>query len=194
MKITQLGLPAYDLNKEPDFNVIGLQIEAKIGESFPKQCLGMRGISLADHPGKSAEDMQYLILKHGTDRYDPNRKGVHHEMDEKFGIELHIVPIKYDGEFLCPHYQGKAREGLSVIGSFLEDFYLGAKIDRGYPLRIDLLLFYELDKLEVVQMKWLKGRAVHTKLYLAPRDSSCFRFKEPEKKQEALVGLIHLGK
>ena len=192
MKLLQLALPDYQLKNEPDFHSIGLKVEEKIGEEFPNQWLAMRGISLADHEGKSAADLQALILEHGTDRYDPHRKGVHHEMDEKFGIELHAIALKHEDSFICPHYQEKAKEGFSALGGFFEDFNQGAILDRGYALRINFLLFYELDQLEVAPMKWTEHGPSFTRLYIEPMHASCFRFKDSAKKREALLGLLHL--
>ncbi|MEL6250661.1 MAG: hypothetical protein AAFR87_01515 [Bacteroidota bacterium] len=194
MKITHLALPAYSLEKEPDFQLIGSQIEAKIGEEFSNQYLAMRGISLKDHPGKSPKELESLILKYGTDRYDPNRKGVQHEIDEEYGIELHAVSLRYDQEFFCHHYQHKYREGHKGLAGFLEDFYHGAKIGRKDPLRIDLLLFYDLNKLEAAPMRWSNGWPVKTHRYINPIHATDFRFKDTDRKQEALVGLLHLGK
>jgi len=194
MKIIQLSLPEYHVQDESDFNAIGFQVEEKIGEEFPNKWLAMRGISLADHPGKSADELEQLILEYGTDRYDPDRKGVHHEMDEKFGIELHAVAIKYEESFYCPHYRSKSREGLSALGGFFEDFYHGARLDRGYSLRIDFLLIYDLNKLEVAPMKWTEHGPRFTRLHIEAFEASCFRFKETSRKQEALIGLLHLGK
>lgn len=193
MKKLALSLPDYKLDTGVDLNLIGLKIEEKIGQELPHIWMAMRAISLSDHVGKSMQEVQDLIRAHGTDRYDLHRKGVHHEMDKEFGIELHAIAVKHEKHFVCPHYQKKGKEEISAVGAFLQDFYHGAIIDRAYPLRIDLLLFYQLDLLLPAPIKWGEKGAVFSKEKLDPKLSSCFRFKHPEKKQQALMGLLELA-
>ena len=192
MKELQIALAEYKLDPNIDFNKMGFRLEEKIAQMFPQKWMAMRGISLQDHPEKNIDEIKALIRRHGTDRYDPYRKGVHHEMDEEFGIELHALAVKFEKAFLCPHYQKEGKKGLSSMGAFLQDFYHAAIEDRGYPLRIDLLLFYKLDLLIPAPMKWGEDGPIFTDESLNPKLCSCFQFKYPKEKPKALIGLLEL--
>ena len=56
------------------------------------------------------------------------------------------------------------------------DFFESAYSERGYHLRIDILMAYDLDQLVPV-----------------PEDASMtFVFKHPERKREALLGIVNV--
>ena len=56
------------------------------------------------------------------------------------------------------------------------DFYESAYAERGYSLRLDLLIVYDLNHLEAVPEDDPKGYA----------------FKYPDRKKDALLGIIHI--
>jgi len=58
-------------------------------------------------------------------------------------------------------------------------FYEGTLADRGYSIRLDILMLYDLDQLQPVYDQ-------------VPEESYEFAFKHPERKHEALVGLIKI--
>ncbi len=143
-------------------------------------------LGLVGEAGEVAEK----IKKIGTDRYDPLRKGVHHHLDKEFGIEIHAVPMIYENEMICPHYSGERRKTGSAIGELLNDCDSGAVVDRGYALRIDLLMFYDLEQLIPAPLTWTDKGPTHTDNPISPQQSSAFRFKTPSDKRSALLGII----
>ncbi len=60
------------------------------------------------------------------------------------------------------------------------DFFEGTLADRGYSIRLDILMLYDLHQLQPV---------VHD---LAPEVCYEFSFKHPDRKQEALLGVIRI--
>src|SRR5581483_5693216 len=98
-------------------------------------CVGLR-----DHSAMTLDELVDTIAKTGTDKYDDTRQGVADHMVPKqyrdrqwfYGEEVHIdVPEK-----------------MNKMGEIIEDFYDGAIGDRGYPIRVDVVMVYERDALE----------------------------------------------
>ncbi len=190
MKVFRVKMPEYNLEQSPDYSKIGAKLDDILAINFPGKWLAVRGVSLQDHPGKSLTWLAEKIKKIGTDRYDPLRKGVHHHLDKEFGIEIHAVPMIYENEMICPHYSGERRKTGSAIGELLNDCDSGAVVDRGYALRIDLLMFYDLEQLIPAPLTWTDKGPTHTDNPISPQQSSAFRFKTPSDKRSALLGII----
>lgn len=190
--IHSITLPEYTLDSKPEFYLIGSKLDAFIKENFPNQWLAVRGISLRDHPNQAMDDLVATIIQSGTDRYDPDRKGVHGDIDEQFGIELHATPmISRDGDLFCPHYSNRLETG-SVFGDFLLDCYEGTKVDRGYPLRLDIVMVYDLTMLEPAPMIWKENGPVSHGDPINPQETTVFKFKYPDEKPKALLGIIKI--
>lgn len=190
--IHSIALPEYALDPEPYFYAVGTKLDTFIKENFPNQWIAVRAISLQDHPNQTMDDLVNKIIKLGTDRYDPARKGVHHDIDEQFGIELHATPmIVRDSDLFCPHYSNRLETG-SVFGDFLLDCYEGAKVDRGYPLRLDIMMVYDLTMLESAPMIWKGSDPVLCEDLINPEDTTVFKFKYPDEKPKALLGVIKI--
>lgn len=191
--IYEIAIPDYRLELALNFSVIGAKLDELLKQQFPDRWIAVRGISLHDHPGRSADELVELIREHGTDRYDPQRKGVHHSMDSEFGIDLHAIPMfAHDGMIECPHYSGERLSTGSPMGEALLDLYEGAKVDRGYPLRIDLILIYDLEQLQAAPMVWTEAGPQRSTHVIATQSSTVFCFKNPEEKSKALLGVIKI--
>ena len=172
-----LSLPDYTIDRVPDYVTIGRRLDRYIETQFPGRRIALRGISLTDHPGKTLDELAAIILKIGTDRYDPQRRGIHHDYYAPFKIDLHAVPCVV-ADRLRGLDEGDYAAAPSVMAEFIEDAYASALAERGYALRIDLLLIYDLDQLEPV--------------FIDGAHSLAFRFRRPEQKQAALLGLISI--
>jgi len=190
--IYNLTLPEYRLDKKPDYNSIGKKIDNIIRKYFPNKWIAIRGIGLQDHAGKSAEEMIDIIKKNGADKYDSKVKSPFFEMDKKFKIDFHATPMFFGNDTRCPHYNKKFGKLKSVFAEILKDFYEGAVIDRGYSVRLDILMVYDLNKLNAAPMKWGQDGPILTKEKILPKDTLCFQFKNKNKKTEALLGFIVL--
>src|SRR3989344_3911632 len=139
-KIITISIPEYTLDTQPDYSVVGAKIDKSLSENFVGSYL-LRALSIIDHPKYTLDEFADIILKTGTDKYDPNRKGVAHDEFEPYKPDIQA------GEVVI-----KDRK---IVGeSFSEDvrrFYENTLLDRGYRLRIDLIVLY--DPMELVQAK-----------------------------------------
>ncbi len=178
MKIVEVSIPEYSLDAQPDYAAVGSKIDKVVEESFEGKSL-VRALSIADHPQYKLEGLVDIILKTGTDKYDPSRKGVAHEEFEPYKPDLQAGEIVVEGGKL----QGE---------SFSEDvrrFYENTLLDRGYRVRIDLLVFYDPNQMVRAEKVDTTKPSVdpHLEEYL-------WRFKNPENKPEAIVGILKILK
>lgn len=173
--VYSLSLPEYTIDTRPDYADLGPQIDCFIERHFPGCRMALRGIYLGDHPHFSRAELVATILERGTDRYDPNRKSIHHDWYEQRGVEVHAVACEVTDKL-----RGLGDEDYiaapSFSGEFIADFYESALAERGYSLRLDLLIVYDLDHLVAV-----------------PEGASMsFAFKHPDRKREALMAIVNI--
>jgi hypothetical protein len=175
-KIISISIPEYTIETQPNYITIGQKIDNAVGQNFDGGFLS-RCLSLADHPQYNLDQFADIIVNTGTDKYDPNRKGVAHEEFEPYNADLQASEVNIEN--------GK------IIGeSFGEDikrFYENAIIDRGYRLRIDLIVLYDpkqMVKAEKID-KSKPGVSPNLEQYL-------WRFKNPDQKALAVKGLIKI--
>jgi hypothetical protein len=131
-KIITITLPEYSIDEQPDYEAVGSKIDQAIVENFNGTYLA-RGLSRIDHPQYTIDQLVDIIVTTGTDKYDPNRKGVAHE---------EFAPYKPD----LQAWEIVTQNGKLLGESFSEDvrrFYENTLIDRGYRLRIDLIVLYD---------------------------------------------------
>ncbi|MFA5047839.1 MAG: hypothetical protein WC516_02230 [Patescibacteria group bacterium] len=177
-KIIAIDLPEYNIDAQPDYKVIGDKIDKAVAENFEGSFL-VRELSMADHPQLNVDELAEIIVKTGTDKYDPNRKGVSHEEFEPYQADLQAGQVVVEN-------------GRINGESFAEDvkrFYENALLDRGYRLRIDLVVLYNPDKL--VQAEKIDKTKPSTKPQL---EKYLWRFKNPNNKQQAVIGIIKVLK
>lgn len=176
--IHSISIPEYSIDTQPDYAVVGSKIDQVIAENFEGTFLA-RELSVADHPQYTIDELADIILKTGTDKYDPSRKGVAHEEFEPYRPDIQAGEITI-------------KDGKIVGESFGEDirrFYENALVDRGYRLRIDLIVLY--DPAQMVRAEKLDdskpGVDPHLEQYL-------WRFKDSENKPKAVKGIIKILK
>jgi hypothetical protein len=137
------------------------------------------------------ESLAATIQELGTDKYDPKRKGVHEDFYQPFTIDLFAEPcvVSERLRFLRQKKQAANEAGDSVMAGITRIFYKGALADRGYSIRLDVLTIYDLDQLEPVPMQWTPDGPIPSDP--PPREESCdFTFATPDRKQQALLGII----
>lgn len=168
--ILTISLPEYKPNEKPDLLKIGPKLDSLLTEHFQSKSVVIRCISTQDHPGKTLGELADIVLKTGTDKYDINRRGVGYNVGSDQGkhIDFFGTPAK-----ITEHADIFTLE-------LLNDFYHGAQGDRGYHLRIDLVMIYDPKKLTIVEH--LYGEDVE--------ESDGFVFKNPDHKADALLGII----
>ena len=175
-KIVTISIPEYNLDNQLDYKKIGAKIDKVFEDNFEGRFL-VRELSITDHPQFSLDGLVDIILKTGTDKYDPSRKGVAHEEFEPYKPDLQA------GEVII-------KDGKIIGESFSEDirrFYENALLDRGYRLRIDLIVIYNPE--QMVQAKKID----HTKPSIESHlEQYLWRFKDSEDKPRAIVGVIKI--
>lgn len=173
-KVITISLPEYSIDTKPNYSAIGSRIDKAIQENFEGTFL-VRALSITDHPQYTLSQLADIILNSGTDKYDPERIGVAHEEFEPYHADLQA------GEVVVENGQLKGESFSEQIRLFYEN----TLIDRGYRLRIDLLVFYDpnqMVKAEKIDSK-KPGVELHLEKYL-------WRFKDPAHKRNALKGII----
>jgi hypothetical protein len=168
MKHILLDLPEYQANQPPDHLAIGRKIDDVLRQHFMGKTIVLRGIASSEHPGKTTEQLIEIIEQTGTDHYDPLRKGDRYENVEGkpidlFGTLARVTPTT------------------KIADTIIYGFYHSAIGVHGRPMRIDVLTVYDASKLTQVPHRY-EGRD-------DIKDDG-FAFKNPDKKAEALLGVI----
>ncbi len=171
MKITNIDIPDYTVNEEPDYKAVGKIIDDQIKKRFMGKSILLRGVSSQEHSDRTTEDIIEVIKRTGTDRYDPNRVGDRYENIENKHIDLFA-------------FQAVVTTELELGWQVIYGFYDSAIGVRGYPIRIDILTVYDADQLEEVTHQYAGRDDIK-------RDG--FVFKNIENKQAAVLGIIKLN-
>jgi hypothetical protein len=189
--VVTVSLPTYTVTEPPDIEAIGSVVDEAVCKNFgqdEERIIAMRGISLIDHPGHTHDTLAEVIITTGTDRYDPERKSPLHAAYNPFGIELHVGHCAVSTTSLralgapSPTFLGTI--STSPFAKGVSDFYVGPPVDRGgVPLRIDLISIYDPDQLEGIRVPFHGDEQ--------PPLSAC-RFKYPDRRQDALLGLVKI--
>jgi hypothetical protein len=186
--IVTIALPAYVVTAPPAAEAVGADLDALICQTFGRQGareIGIRSISLIDHPGHSHDSLCDVILATGTDRHDPDHASPLTEAYDPYGVELHVVPCTVTATSLqSPMCDGSTFYGIteSVMAEAVSDYYTGPPIDRGgVPLRIDIVTIYDLAQLEGIAIPFHEGEK--------PPFSAC-RFRHPDRRPDAVLGLV----
>jgi hypothetical protein len=175
-KIVTLAIPEYNIDDQPDYNTLGIKIDQALESNFEGKFLE-RAISLTDHPQYNLDQLVDIIITTGTDKYDPKRKGVCYEQFEPYKPDLQAGDIDIVNHKLNEPY------GKGLIKLFYENVLL----DRGYRLRIDLILLYDPQQMLTANKIELTKPGVSPDL-----EKYLWRFKDPNNKRQALVGLLKL--
>lgn len=171
-KIITISIPEYTLDTQPDYKAIGDKLDKILEANFNGRNIAIRAISTADHPQHTLDELTQIVVDTGTDKYDPNRKGVE-------GFDDYNVDFQAGFGTVGENLKG---EGADII----QKFYENTLLDRGYRLRIDLLLIYDLSQLAKAE-KYPGKEGVHPRL-----EPYLFKFRNPENKPGALIGVIKI--
>ena len=183
-KVIEVHLPEYNIKKKPDYVKLGKKVDAVIEKSFPDGKYILRALGSDDHPNLTLDKLADIVLKIGTDRYDPNRKGVCHDefCGYDYDIQAGTITVK-NGKLVIP----KDYKYPTEFGDTIWHFYEHTHLDRGYAVRIDLLLIYDPKQLT-------KARKFHSKAQSVRRglNNYLYKFKHPKNKKDALLGIIKI--
>lgn len=186
--VTEISLPSYSVASPPDCESVGSALDAVVCATFGVvggRAVGLRCVSLLDHPSHTHDSLADVILTTGTDRYDSSRTGPLRTAYDPYGVELHVVPCTVSPTSLSsPMADGGTFYGTttSVMAETVSDFYVGPPVDRGgVPLRIDLITAYDLSQLVGIHIPFHGDEN-------PPFSASRFRY--PDKRAEAVLGLV----
>lgn len=177
-KIITISIPEYSVETQPDYLSVGIKIDKVLEDNFDGIFL-LRALSISDHPQYTLDELVDIIVKTGTDKYDPKRKGVAHETFGAYDLDLQA------GEIIV-------ESGRVVSEPFSEDirrFYENTLLDRGYRLRIDLIVLYNPE--QFVRAEKVDPTHPGTKPHL---EEYLWKFKYPERKPEAVMGIVKILK
>ena len=165
--IYRIKVPEYSVRAKPDHAAVGARIDSVIKKHFLSQRVAIRCVGSQEHRC-SRDNLVKIIKKLGTDRYDSERKGEKYENVGNKCIDFFALDFKITSK-------GK------YMKNFIEPFYEYPKQEKAIPVRIDIIIIYDLSKLKRVIHRY-EGRTD------VKRDG--FVFKNPSNKPDAIKGII----
>ncbi len=184
VKIVEISLPEYKIKSKPKYIELGRKVDFEIEKNLPDGQYVYRAIGADDHPNLSLNEFVSIILKYGTDKYNPNRKEVCHEEFCMYDhdIQTGFFEIKNQKIILDNSYEYN-----SLFGDTIKKFYENVLLDRGYSIRIDLLIIYDANQLEKVKKINPKAKRARPEL-----EECLYKFKNPKNKKDALRAIIKI--
>ncbi len=163
-----VNVPEYTGKVKEDWHAIGKKIDAVLKEHLSGK-VAIRCISMEDQPDKTVDEMIAIIQETGWDRYDSQREGYLYSNIE--GKKIDFFALERD----------MARDDLmeQFLWSFYE-FHFGDK-----PTRIDLILVYDLSKLDCIIHQYEDRKDIKDDGYV---------FKDFENKKDALLGIVRVDR
>ncbi len=178
-RILTISLPEYDVSCPFDHDALGDRLDQLIVEHFGEGDYADRAVGIQDHPELSCDELLERILAYGTDRYDSTRTSIFTDDFSDYQYDIHAGSFAIrngDLQFESDGFQ-------SYFGEMLYDFQHKAKLDRGYSVRINMILFYDRSTLlPPIQITNEKPWSIPFARYL-------FRFR-PDVPNKGLVGVL----
>jgi len=166
-----IKIPEYDVNeKRPNHKKIGEKLDKIIKQHFLNKKIAIRALGSQEHEGKSQENLIKIIKQTGTDRYDSKREGDRYENVERKKIDFFAWKLKITKEF-------------NLMKLFILEFYRWPKKSRGYPVKVDIIIIYDPNKLKTITHRYKWRRDIK-------RDG--FVFKNQKNKKGAILGIIKI--
>jgi len=182
--VVSVSVPEYTVKKKPDYLKVGKIVDKAIENYFSNGKYIYRALSKDDHLELTLDELVSIILKLGTDKYDPARKSVCHEQYSVYYYDIQAGSFEIKNSKIVIETTGTYS---TLFGDTIYDFYENAPQDRGHPIRIDLLMFYDAKKLEPAKLKSPESTGVGPRL-----EKYLYRFKDRENKRGALLGILKI--
>ncbi len=183
-KTVEIHLPKYHIKKKPDYVKLGKKVDKVIEQSFPDGKYILRALGSNDHSKLTLNKLADIALKTGTDKYDPKRKGVCHDEFSGYDYDIQAGTIRIrKRKLVIP----ESYRYLTEFGDIIWHFYEHTRLDRGYAVRIDLLLLYDPKKLMKAKKFHPNARSVRKGL-----NKYLYKFKHPKNKKGALLGIVKI--
>jgi hypothetical protein len=170
--VLEVSVPEYKTGEKPDRLVVGPKLDGLLEKEFLGKRIVVRCIGGQDHPKKTLDKLAEIVVQTGTDKYDEKRQGLGYKIGTKSGKHV---------DFFGTHVEVTTHEDIFTL-ELLDDFYYSTQGDRGYSIRIDLVIIYDANRVKAVEH--LYGEDIE--------DTDGFVFQESENKREALLGLIKI--
>ncbi|HIH24295.1 TPA: hypothetical protein HA251_04645 [Candidatus Woesearchaeota archaeon] len=168
-----IRIPKFYVDNKPDFARIGERIDICLKRHFLGRNVAVRVLGSQEHSGKSVDDLITIIKRLGHDRYDPDRTGDRYENIDGKRIDFFALDFKVTAP-------GRYFE------RFIEPFYFWPIASREVPVRVDIAIIYDRNKLTRVLHRY-KGRENEPK-----RDG--FVFKNADDASSAIIGIIKIDR
>jgi len=182
-KVIEIHIPEYDFKNTLDYAKIGPKVDQLILSNFPNGRYLFRAVGMVDHPNLTINEFASIILKLGYDKYDPKRKSVRHDEFSRYDYDIQVEGFEIrDSKIILDEFF----KHNSLFGECTYNFRVGAPQDRGYPVRIDLLLIYDAKKLVKARRK-PGAKAIEPGLV-----NYLYKFKSSQHKADALLGIIKI--
>ena len=183
-KIITISIPEYKIDKKPDYLSIGKIVDKAIENNFRNGKYIYRALSIDDHPGLILDGLVSIILKLGTDKYDPERKGVCHEQFSVYDYDIQAGSFEIRNSKIIIE---ESDTYPTLFGDTIYDFYENAPQDRGYPVRIDILILYDYRKLKPAKLNNSGATRV-----APPLEKYLYKFKDRANKKDAILGIVKI--
>ncbi len=169
ISLYEIYVPEYTVDKEPDHDLVGSKVDALFKEHFLDKKIIVRCLSMVDHVNLTLDELVNIIIKTGTDRYDPNIAGDRYDNVEDKHIDIFALEIK-------------VTEEEKIFKNFTVPFYEYPLEMSGTPMRLDLVTVYDASKFNNVLHSYGDGRI----------KDDAFTFKDSKNKQEAVLAVIKI--
>ena len=182
--VIHIPAPEYDVSGTPDYARIGGRVDAAMAARLGDGTYVARAIGSSDHEGKTVEELTDLILELGTDKYLPGKPEVAASDFRGYDHDFHGTSFELTGGRIAPD---REREIPSLFGDIIYHFREHAPLDRGYPVRIDVLIIYRRAMLQRATLADPSAPRVREGL-----ERHLFRFENRRKKRDAVAAVVQI--
>jgi len=181
--VYQVTVPEYNILSKPNYLKIGKKVDRLLEENLSDGVYIIRAISSDDHE-INLDELTKIIIEKGTDKYDEKRKPVCHKEFSSYDYDIQASKLEIKNSKLVIPSSYKYQ---SEFGDIVYHFYEHTPFDRGYSLRIDLLLVYDFKKLKKAKKYNPESKGVRKGL-----NNYLYKFKDPKRKKEALIAVFQI--
>lgn len=184
LKTIKVNLPEYNIESQPNYIKIGKKVDSVIEQFLQDGDYIYRAIGGDDHKDMAIDELISKITELGTDKYDLERKEVCHDEFSRYDHDIQAGSFSVNNGKLI---LDDSYEHSSLFGDTAKKFYENVLLDRGYRVRIDLLVIYDANKLEKAKKIDPEAESARPEL-----EDCLYKFKDPDNKKDALVGIVKI--
>jgi len=87
-QLIDVTVPTHQAGKAPDHEAVGAKLDELLTQYFMGKKVVIRCFGSHDHPNRSLDKMTDIVMKTGTDKYDPARMGVGYKDFAEKGVQV----------------------------------------------------------------------------------------------------------